>query len=153
MPKITVEELMSKMADLGADESELSDYFILDEENSGAFAPRFKLNPATVKIPTGADAAHRTAVAMNTANWFARMHREGRYRKKLDLGYNGPIIVSEGDSWFQYPVRLKDTIDHLMDTYAIYSLGAAGDLLQRMADKQEYVSALRNTGADPQPGK
>lgn len=148
MPKITVEQLMSKMADLGADESELSEYFIEDEENSGAFAPQFKLNPATVQIPRGPEGAQRTAMAMNTANWFARMHRDGRYRKKLDLGYDGPIIVSEGDSWFQYPVRLKDTIDHLMDTYAIYSLGAAGDLLKRMADKQEYVSALRNTGAD-----
>ncbi len=30
MPKITVEQLMSKMADLGADESELSEYFIED---------------------------------------------------------------------------------------------------------------------------
>lgn len=148
MPKITVEELMSKMADLGADESELSEYFILDEENSAPFAPRFKLNPATVKIPRGADAAQRSAAVMNSANWFARMHREGRFRKILDLGYDGPIIVSEGDSWFQYPLRLKDTIDHLMDSYAIYSLGAAGDLLKRMADKQEYVSALRNTGAE-----
>ena len=53
MPKITVEQLMSKMADLGADESELSEYFILDEENSGPFAPRLKLNPATVQIPRG----------------------------------------------------------------------------------------------------
>jgi len=148
MTKITVEQLMSKMADLGADEADLAAYFIVDEDQSGAFAPRFKLNPATVQIPRGANAAQRTAAAMNSANWFARMHRKGQYRNKLAEGYDGPMIVSEGDSWFQFPILLKDTIDHLMDDYAIYSLGAAGDLLKRMADKQEYVAALRETGAE-----
>lgn len=148
MTKITVEQLMSKMADLDADDTEFSEYFILDEDASGPFSPKFKLNPATVQIPRGADAAQRTAALMNSANWFARMNRKSKFQKKLSDGYDGPIVVSEGDSWFQYPIRLKDTIDHLMGRYAIYSLGAAGDLLKRMADKQEYIPALRDTGAE-----
>lgn len=148
MTKITVEQLMSKMSDMNADESELSEYFILDEERSGPFSPKFKLNPATVQIPRGANAAQRTAALMNSANWFARMNRKSAFQKKLAQGYDGPIIVSEGDSWFQYPIRLRDTIDHLMASYAIYSLGAAGDLLKRMADKQEYIRALEETGAE-----
>lgn len=148
MAKITVEQLMSKMSDLGTDEAELADYFIVDEDESSAFAPRLKLNPSTVQIPRGTEAAQRTAALMNSANWFARMHRKGRFRDTIAKGYNGPIIVSEGDSWFQYPILLKDTIDHLMDTYAIYSLGAAGDLLKHMADKMEYIGALKETGAE-----
>ena len=148
MPKITLEQLMAKMADRGLDEAELADYFILDEEASGPFAPQLRLNPTTVQIPRTADAAQRTAALMNSANWFARMNRQIKFQRKLADGYDGPIIVSEGDSWFQYPIRLKDTIDHLMDRYAVKSLGAAGDLLKRMADKQEYVGALRETGAD-----
>jgi lysophospholipase L1-like esterase len=148
MAKITVEQLMAKMADLGADEADLAEYFIVDEDASGAFAPQLKLNPSTVQIPRGAEAEQRTAALMNSANWFARMNRKGRFRQIISKGYDGPIIVSEGDSWFQYPILLKDTIDHLMDSYAVYSLGAAGDLLKRMADKQEYVSALRETGAE-----
>ncbi|MDE9449800.1 caspase family protein [Aliiroseovarius sp. Z3] len=148
MTKITVEQLMSKMADLDADETEFSEYFILDEEQSGPFSPKFKLNPATVQIPRGANAAQRTAALMNSANWFARMSRRNVFQQKLARGYDGPIIVSEGDSWFQYPIRLRDTIDHLMHSYAIYSLGAAGDLLKRMADKQEYIGALEETGAE-----
>ncbi len=148
MTKITAEQLMAKMANLEADEQEFADYFIIDEDQSGAFAPRFKLNPATVQIPRGANAAQRAAGALSSANWFARMNRQNKYQRKIARGYNGPIIVSEGDSWFQYPLLLKDTIDHLMDEYAVHSLGAAGDLLNRMADKQEYVGALRETGAD-----
>ena len=148
MAKITVEQLMSKMSDLGTDEAELAEYFIVDEDNSNAFAPQLRLNPATVQIPRGKEGTQRTAALMNSANWFARMNRRGKFHKRLRDGYQGPIIVSEGDSWFQYPILLKDTIDHLMDAYAVFSLGAAGDLLKRMADKQEYLRALRNTGAE-----
>ncbi|EPX77153.1 D-Ala-D-Ala carboxypeptidase family metallohydrolase [Litoreibacter arenae] len=148
MGKITVEQLMAKMSDLSADDDALAEYFIVDEENSGPFAPRLKLNPATVQIPRGADAGERSAMAMNSANWLARWHRKGRYQQKIAAGYDGPRIVSEGDSWFQYPVLLTDTIDYLMKPYAVYSLGAAGDLLKSMADKQEYVAAIRETGAE-----
>ncbi|NOD93227.1 hypothetical protein GS636_10560 [Ruegeria sp. HKCCD4884] len=148
MAKISVEQLMAKMADPSIEESELAQYFTVDQDASGAFAPQLKINPSTVQTPRGADADQRTAALMNSANWFARLRRQSRFRKALSKGYDGPIIVSEGDSWFQYPLLLKDTIDHLMDDYAVFSLGAAGDLLKRMADKREYVSALRATGAE-----
>lgn len=147
MAKITVEQLMAKMADPTTHEAELAEYFIVDEARSGAFAPRLKLNPATVQVPRGDGAAVRTAGLMNAANWFARVNRHQKFRDALARGYDGPVIVSEGDSWFQYPLFLEDTVDHLMGHYAIYSLGAAGDLLKRMADKQEYLGALRETGA------
>ncbi|WP_146347174.1 D-Ala-D-Ala carboxypeptidase family metallohydrolase [Phaeobacter marinintestinus] len=149
MPKkISIDELMAKMADLDTDQSDLSQYFLIDEDASRPFAPQFTLNPQTVSIPKGADAAARSAAAMNGANWFARMHRQGQFYKRLRNGYQGPIIVSEGDSWFQYPILLRDTIDHLSDDYAIFSLGAAGDLLQNMADKNEFIGAIRDKGAE-----
>lgn len=148
MAKITVDQLMAKMADPSVKEEDLADYFIVDEEESRAFAPQLRLNPATVQVPRGANAAQRTASLMNSANWLARLRRQVKFRDALARGYDGPIIVSEGDSWFQYPVLLKDTIDHLMEDHAILSLGAAGDLLKRMADKAEYTRALQDTGAE-----
>lgn len=148
MAKISVEQLMSKLADPDVNEEELAQYFVLDDDQTQAFDPHFKLNPATVKIPRGADAAQRTAAAMNSANWFARLSRKGKFHKRLREGYDGPIIVSEGDSWFQFPLLLRDTIDHLMKPYAIYSLGAAGDLLKRMADKREYIKSLREQNGE-----
>lgn len=149
MPKkISIDELMAKMADLDADQGDLSEYFIVDEDASRPFAPQFRLNPQTVAIPRGAEGEARSAAAMNGANWFARMHRQGQFYKRLRKGYEGPIIVSEGDSWFQYPLLLRDTIDHLMKDYAIFSLGAAGDLLQNMADKSEFIGAIRDKNAE-----
>ena len=49
MAKITVEQLMAKMSDLGTDEAELAKYFIVDEDASGAFAPRLQFNPDAAK--------------------------------------------------------------------------------------------------------
>ena len=135
MTKISVDQLMSKMADPNMDESELSPYFIPDPDNSGPFNPALKLNPDTVQIPTGPNALERSALVMNSANWFARLSRRNKFQKIIASGYDGPIVISEGDSWFQYPVFLKDVIDHLYENYAILSLGAAGDLLKNMADK------------------
>ncbi|WP_406645648.1 caspase family protein [Aliisedimentitalea scapharcae] len=147
MTKITLEQLEALIADPARADADLSDYFILDQEASGPFAPVFTFNPDTVDIPLGPDGQARSAQIMNMANRFERWRRTGRFYEKIRSGYDGPIIVSEGDSWFQYPIRLHDTIDKLMERYAILSLGAAGDLLERMARKQEYLKALRDTGA------
>ncbi|MGR3320709.1 MAG: D-Ala-D-Ala carboxypeptidase family metallohydrolase [Pseudooceanicola sp.] len=147
MAKISIERLMAKMSDPGTRDEELSRYFIVDGAVSGPFDPQFRLNPATVEIPEGPEGRARTAQAMNLANWWCRMSRRTAFYGKLNNGYDGPVIVSEGDSWFQYPLLLDDTIDVLMRDYAILSLGAAGDLLGRMAQKAEFLPALRETGA------
>ncbi len=68
--------------------------------------------------------------------WFNKVEREYRqkkYKEKIDRGFRGVKIVSEGDSWFQFPFLLKDVIDWLSDDYAIWSLDAAGDTLANMA--------------------
>ena len=40
-----------------------------------------------------------------------------------------PVIIAEGDSWFLYPIRVKDTIDYLMEKFPVRSIAAAGDEL------------------------
>lgn len=145
--QITVDQLMSKMADPDTPESELARYFEIDEETSTPFAPKFRINPDAVEIAPGPEGAERSAMALNSANWLSRWRRRRRYYDTMSRGYTGPIIVSEGDSWWQYPIFLKDTIDHLMDEFAVYSMGAAGDLLQDMAEKQEHLKGLEETGA------
>ena len=42
-----------------------------------------------------------------------RLRRRWAFEAKISEGYAGPIIVSEGDSWFQFPILLDDTIDNL----------------------------------------
>jgi N-acetylmuramoyl-L-alanine amidase len=86
-------------------------------------------------------------VAINWANRLGRAERLVNYRLKTLIGFKGVRIVSEGDSWFQYPVLLDDLIDQvsLEKDLAVYSLGAAGDLVERMARQREYKRALNDT--------
>ncbi len=69
-------------------------------------------------------------------NTYSRRYRERRYRRQIAAGYAGLRIVSEGDSWFQYPFLLRDVIDHLSERYAVLSLGKAGDTLSNIIAEQ-----------------
>lgn len=147
--QISIEELNAKLADLSIPEKDLGRYFVLDEERFRAFKPVLQLNPRTVKLPADPEAARaRSEAALTFANFIARMRRQQRLYRMLAGGYGGPILVSEGDSWFQYPIMLDDTIDHLYGRgFAVRSLDAAGDTLQNMLDQHEYLDAIEETGA------
>jgi endonuclease G len=84
---------------------------------------------------------------MAVANAWARSYRDTQFGKRLREGYTGPIVVSEGASWYQYPWFLKDVIDNLMQPYAVKSLGAAGDTLANMIAHGEYRQAISDQGA------
>ncbi len=73
-------------------------------------------------------------------NTYSRRYRERGYRERIRDGYEGIRIVSEGDSWFQFPFFLEDVIDHLSETYAVLSRGRAGDTLANiMREKEEDI--------------
>ncbi|HET7715828.1 MAG TPA: SGNH/GDSL hydrolase family protein, partial [Bauldia sp.] len=146
--RIDLETLHRKLADPRTSEASLRKYFKIDETRSGPFTPQLELNPATVKIPPTPDGAARGDMAIASANWWCRMRRTSLFNARMAEGYKGPIIVSEGDSWFQYPILLNDVIDHLIAKgYAIRSLDAAGDTLENMIRSGEYLDGLRQTGA------
>jgi len=46
----------------------------------------------------------------------------------------------EGDSWFEYPIFLKDITDNLMDSenLAIYSIASGGDWVANMIANHQY---------------
>ena len=146
--KITVEELGRKMADLSIPEEQLARYFEVDEEASTPTRPKLRLNPETVEIPPDTpEGRARSAQLLNSANFIARLRREARYQQIVASGqYRGPLIAAEGDSWFQYPIRLKDVIDWTFETYAIYCRSEAGDTLENMLRRAEYLDALDRTG-------
>lgn len=148
-PRLTPAELNRKLADLSVPEPELAAYFLVDEDRSGIFHPKLKLNPATVDLPADpAEVQVRSDAAMNFANSISRMRRRLRFDRMLADAYQGPVIVSEGDSWFQYPILLEDTIDHLYAKgYAVRSLDAAGDTLENMLKDREYIEAIRESNA------
>ncbi len=106
------------------------------------FAPNLRLAGVPAADPAEAQ------VAMAAANGWARAWRLIAFRRRIRAGYAGPILVSEGDSWFQYPVLLRDVIDNLMEPFAVHSLGAAGDTLANMLAMREYREAIASLNAD-----
>ena len=104
--------------------------------------PRDRRDP-----PRHLEGRARSAALLNSANFIARLRREARYQQIVASGqYRGPLIAAEGDSWFQYPIRLKDVIDWTFETYAIYCRSEAGDTLENMLRRAEYLDALDRTG-------
>ncbi|WDE02095.1 trypsin-like peptidase domain-containing protein [Thalassomonas actiniarum] len=135
--KITYRQLLDMVKNLDIDESSIAQYLQIDEKNSLAFSPAIKINPERVEM--GEDEGE---VLLSAFNWLCKKRRQKQYRRKINSGYQGIRIVSEGDSWFQYPIILKDVIDQLFDKYAIYSLGGAGHLLNDMIDEDEITDAV-----------
>lgn len=143
--KISQEELIAKIRDLETSDAEIAKYFIVDER-SDAFSPRVIPNPKLIE-----DNGMEGAFALNAFNKLSRGRRNRKYRRRIK-NWDGVRIVAEGDSWFQYPMILKDTIDQLIDTdnfqYAIYGLSEAGDLLSNIIREDEISDAIERENPD-----
>ncbi|MCB0705009.1 MAG: SGNH/GDSL hydrolase family protein [Saprospiraceae bacterium] len=82
-----------------------------------------------------------------------RLNRIGRKRKnrKFLTRYltnktkkEAIVIVSEGDSWFEYPLFLKDIVDWLikLTKYSVYSIASGGDWLGNILYNGDYIHEL-----------
>jgi len=125
------------LEDPTVDERSLRPYVRVDEASSRAFKPAIAPNWERVE-----PARLEANVAMAAFNRASRLRRELRYRARIAGGWKGLRLVSEGDSWFQYPVLLTDVIDHLSDHYAVLSLDAAGAELSDMVANDELTATV-----------
>ncbi len=90
-------------------------------------------------------------IGLAAANLVERGRREIWYNERLFVNPNAIRIVAEGDSWFQYPVLLKDIIRDVVDNvpddqrapFAVKSLCAAGDTVADMLRQGEFMDAIR----------
>ena len=141
---IPTDELRRMLFDPSVPDEDLAAYMMLDVGGSRAFAPVVRVNPGLLLPPvagSGLGSALQGAIALGGLNDVSRERRRLEYRAKIAAGWNGLKIVSEGDSWFQYPFLLQDVIDHLSRKHAILSLGAAGDTLDDIFTQNEVVAA------------
>lgn len=125
----------------------LTDLYEPAEHSEKPFDAAIRLRPEIAAEVS--ELALESDAALNWANRISRAARWLAYRRKTARGFDGLRIVEQGDSWFQYPLLLDDTIDQLGrdEDKAIFSLSGAGDLLGDMADRREYVEALEKTSA------
>ena len=99
-----------------------------------------------LKVPE----AERTIVS-DVKLWLGNQIESAQRRKRynnLKKDPNRTRIVAEGDSWFQYPILVEDTLDHLYKLYAIRSFAEAGDTLENYLKKREYLDAIEEEGVD-----
>lgn len=142
MDKITLEHYEDMVRDIETPEIDIVYYSIIIE-GEGGFDFRIEPDPSKVEIPDNI----ATENAVKWANEWDRRRRRKKFYHRLEEGAELPILVSEGDSWFQYPIMVTDIIDHLKHEYLIYSVGAAGDTLRNMVrnapgEMNEYLEAL-----------
>jgi hypothetical protein len=81
---------------------------------------------------------------LNRRSTAKRLKKFNSKIKKLKEGDKYKIIYAEGDSWFQFPIFIKDIIDWLNDkkNYVIYSDAYGGDWITNIIYESQYVSAL-----------
>jgi len=138
--QINERELHALLNNEDTAEEALSTYFQIDD--SKPFNPLYKLksNVEVIKDPE-VKAFRFSDIVVRIANGWAKRKRMKRYREIIVEHPNWIRLVSEGDSWFQHPI-VKDTIDHLFNHFAVYSLGAGGDELSNIFNQNEYLPAL-----------
>jgi len=145
MEKITYRDYRNLLENPDTDD-ELIEKYSMVIKGDGAFEFILRPNPDLVEMQE-----HELELenAMSAANDIACWRRQQKFKKRVKKGEKLPIIVSEGDSWFQFPLIIKDVVDQLKSDYLIYSVGAAGDTAQNMvfgpegSKKTEYLLALR----------
>lgn len=140
---ISMAELQRKILDPETPELEIKQYFTANPNTSQPFAPAVILDPEKVEIAApGSDV--EAAMLSDWANDLSRLRRQTIFKARMVFGDPRPVLVSEGDSWFQFPFLLEDVIDHIGDDFNVWSVDAAGDTLQRMViESAEYMQALR----------
>ena len=140
MSKISYEEFRRLVTDLDTPDAEIGKYLKVDPEYSGAFNPRFVADPDKVDI---SEEEMELESAMDFGNTISRLRRQLRFKRAIRSGDDRPVLVAEGDSWWQFPFLIKEVIDQLGDNYLIWSLGAAGDTAANMTGSNaEYMRGL-----------
>jgi hypothetical protein len=130
-----------------------SEYFYYDQNDD-------KVRWPTDRIKIRDDLVDTTRILdfeiLSQYDFFCRFEKAFfRYDRFLYLvqrpDYDGPKIISEGDSWHLYPIIVDEIIDHLLwpdadKPIAVWSTDCAGDTLEHIwihrKDAGEYLSEL-----------
>ncbi len=127
-------------------ERELASVLTIDTRHSRPFAPVLRLDPKLVPASVRRSFAD---VLKDHANEVTRRRRQALFRKRLDAGERRPVLVAEGDSWFHFPIFLRDVVQQLGEDHLVWTIGAAGEQLAAMAGAdatigdRDYRLALR----------
>lgn len=127
---VTSEEYFALLLNVESSDEDIMKYSVVVQGPSG-FDFRLAPNPDLVD---GLDDSVANENAMQIGNQLAKWRRDANFRSRWKRDRSQPVIISEGDSWFQFPFLIDDTIDHLSRKLLIKSIGEAGDTLENMTN-------------------
>lgn len=141
---ISYEDFEEKLNDLNLTDAELAEYFIAGSDDERGLGSGIRIDPDKVDLESSDSPRTEAAVLFGFANAISRRRRKRRFEKSVKDD-NRKILVTEGDSWFQFPFLLDDIVDHLSKDYSVYSVGAAGDTTKNMVfTDPEFVDAIED---------
>lgn len=141
MEKITYRQYIDLLLDPETTEDQIVAYSVPKKGEGSAFSVELAPNPDVV-IMSESDVEAENA--MQIGNRAARFFRRNEFNRRKAAGDASPVLVSEGDSWFQFPFFLKETVDQLNKDFMVWSVGAAGDTAENMVHRNpEYMRALK----------
>ena len=127
---------------LRARERELSEAVELRMDHFGNFFFVRKGAPTDLELISPLD----RIVVEGLFDW-KRPRKLRRYLElKADNKYSGPIMIAEGDSWFEHPL-IPDLLDWAGRDYAALSLAKAGDTWSDILD-EDFKSSETIFGRD-----
>lgn len=118
-------------------------YYVPEPDETGM--PTFRPRPGITLLgdPVGlAQRGWRDDAIIWAANAVARKLRNRQYFQFIKQHPGRPRLVAEGDSWFQFPLLVREIIDHLSGVYPVYCLSAAGDTLRNMWQTPELLAGI-----------
>lgn len=149
--RITLRQLEEMLLDDTIPDEEFQQYLKIDPDRSRPFNPSVEIDREKVELDEPEAFLVEGAFAFDWANRIARMRRQRRFKRRLRSDSHLPVIVAEGDSWFQFPFFLRDVVDHISGNYNVWCTSAAGDTLANMIHADpEYLDALKHPDPLPQ---
>lgn len=143
--KITLDELGEKFEDIDVPETSLAFYFEGRPDASSPFNPVLQPDPRKVILSDTEERAVHGAGAFNWLNAHLTRRRQKRFKREWAKNDGRPMLVFEGDSWFQFPLLLDDVVDVLFDTHNRlgFCMSAAGaELSDMVGPDAEYPKTL-----------
>ena len=124
--RIPLSEFERLLADDSTPDETLAQYLKPSDTRGTPLAPALIVDESKVEVPPSRGLF---SLAVSVLNERGERQRIKAYQDRIAAGWQGLRLLAEGDSWFLYPILLKDIIDCLGPDYAIYSVAAAGDTL------------------------
>ncbi len=132
--------------DLALSEDVLLDFIAPQPQPMRHLFTHFALPPETdaARMETAlSEDSRRARLMLRNIKEFCRRRRQAQFHRRYCAGEDRPILISDGDSWFHFPVFLRDVTIQLSSDHLVWPLASAGDTLKNMVFGDETTNGRR----------